>query len=237
MDLFLVLSTPEFDLNRWDLPPSVHYVGPCQWYPPGEPEDDDPLAGIPAQRPWVHVSDGTSSFQDPFLLRAAVQGLSAAEVEVIISKGRDRSREAFAPDPLSPNIHIRDWVNYDDLLPRCAAMVTVAGSGSTTAALAAGLPLVVVPTTWDQPDNAMRVKQSGAGLVIRPRRCSAQSLRKAVDEVLGDPSYREAAARCAAQFRVAPGAPGAAELIERLVTHASHTEHLTPAAGSVGSDQ
>ena len=36
LPLYLVLSIPELDLNRWDLPPSVHYVGSCPWHPPQE---------------------------------------------------------------------------------------------------------------------------------------------------------------------------------------------------------
>jgi MGT family glycosyltransferase len=240
VDLFLVFSTPEFDLNRWDLPPSVRYVGPCQWYPPRADQaradqvgGGDPLAGIPTGRPWVHVTDGTSNFQDPFLLRAAVEAMSGSEVELIVSKGRDRDRAAFAPDPLAGNIHVRDWLGYDELLPRCAAMVTVAGSGSTTAGLLAGLPLVVVPTSWDQPDNALRVQESGAGVVIRPRRCSAKRVRAALDGVLGDPSYREAARRCGEQLRAAPGPPGAVELIGGLVASRQPPGH--PASPSVGA--
>ena len=217
VDLFLVLGTAEFDLNRWDLPPSVRYVGACRWYPPRQPETDDPLTGIPSGRPWVHVTDGTSNFQDPFLLRAAVQGLSAAGVELIVSKGRDRGREEFAPDPVPANVHVRDWVDYEALLPRCAAMVTVAGSGSTTAALLAGVPLVVVPTSWDQPDNALRVSESGAGVVIRPSKCTPKRLLRALEHVLGDPSYGEAARRCGERLRAAPGPGGAAALIEGLI--------------------
>lgn len=231
VDLVLVFSTPEFDLNRWDLPASVRYVGPCQWYPPRTTELaelGDPLAGIATERPWVHVTDGTSNFQDPFLLHAAVQALSGGDYEVIISMGRDRDRAAFAPDPVASNVHIRDWVSYEALLPRCAAMVTVAGSGSTTAGLLAGLPLVVVPTSWDQPDNALRVQESGAGVVIRPRRCSPKRLRQALEHVLGDPSYREAAVRCGEQLRAASGPPGAVELIGGLVAPAGSTSRRQP---------
>ncbi len=31
MPLYLVASSPEFDFARRDLPPSVHYIGPCLW--------------------------------------------------------------------------------------------------------------------------------------------------------------------------------------------------------------
>ena len=40
LDLYLVLSIPELDFNRWDLPPGVHYVGSCLWHPPQTSRED-----------------------------------------------------------------------------------------------------------------------------------------------------------------------------------------------------
>ncbi len=214
--LYLVLSIPELDYNRWDLPAGVQYVGACLWHPPQRPDTSEWLRSVRTDRPWVHVTDGTSHFQDPFVLRAAVEGLSGHELEVIITHGRERAREEFAPDPLAANIHLAEWVSHDDLLPRCAAMVTTGGAGSTMAGLRAGIPLVFVPTTWDKPDNARRVVQAGAGVIVRPRRCSPRRLREALMEVLTEPGYRESAQRCAQGLAAAPGPAGAAELIEQL---------------------
>ena len=44
------------------------------------------------------------------------------------------------------------------------------GSGSTLGALAAGVPLVVMPLFADQPQNARRVAEVGAGLAVEPNR-------------------------------------------------------------------
>jgi MGT family glycosyltransferase len=216
LPLYMVLSVPELDCNRWDLPDSVHYLGSCLWHPPQAPEDGEWLDSLRADRPWVHVTDGTSHFQDPFVLRAAVQGLSGRDLEVIITHGRDRRPEEFAPGPPAPNVHIRRWISHETLLPRCAAMVTTGGAGSTMAGLSAGIPLVLVPTTWDKPDNAIRVAQAGAGVIVSPKRCTPARLRAAIEQVLGDPGYRQAAQDCARKLAAAPGPDGAARLIEGL---------------------
>jgi MGT family glycosyltransferase len=229
LDLYLVFSTPELDFNRWDLPPSVHYVGPCLWYPPQEREADALLETVRDDRPWVLITVGTSHLQDPFVLRAAVQGLSGTHMEVIITHGRGRPREEFAPDPVAPNIHVFEWVNYDELLPRCAAMVTSGGAGTLIAGLRAGIPIVIVPTTWEKPDHAVRVADAGAAVILRPRRCSPEHLRKAVEEILGAPTYREAAQRAAASLAASPGPAGAAELIEGLATPTAQSSQTTTA--------
>src|ERR1043165_8821319 len=66
--------------------------------------------------------------------------------------------------PLPANVHTPQWLNHGELLPRCSALVTVGGKATILAAMEAGVPLVLVPTTWDKPDNARRVTEAGAGL-------------------------------------------------------------------------
>ena len=87
-------------------------------------------------------------------------------------------------------------------------------------AMRAGVPLVIVPTTWDKPDNARRVIEAGAGVRLLPRKCTPEGLREAVEQVLSDSGYRENARRIARELNAAPGPPGAAQLIERMVAQA-----------------
>jgi UDP:flavonoid glycosyltransferase YjiC (YdhE family) len=225
LPLYVVASIPELDLDRRDLPPGVRYVGPLLWHPPDPPGTGEWLDTIPADRPWVHVTEGTSHYQDPFLLRAAAAGLAGAPYEAILSTGR---RTGSIPAP-APNVHVRDWLAHDTLLPRCSALVTTGGAGTTMAGLRAGLPLVLVPTSWDKPDIALRMVEAGVAVRVPPRRCTPQALRAAVDDVLGDPRYRENARRMAEKLAAAPGPSGAADEIEALVAVASPAAARAPA--------
>jgi UDP:flavonoid glycosyltransferase YjiC (YdhE family) len=119
-------------------------------------------------------------------------------------------------EALPANARIAPWVDHAQLLPKCAAVVTPGGAGTIVAALAAGVPLVVVPTAWDKPDNAQRVAEAGVGARLSPRHCTPEHVRAAVDRVLLDPAYRERAQRMAALLAAAPGPAGAAALLERL---------------------
>jgi UDP:flavonoid glycosyltransferase YjiC (YdhE family) len=215
LPLYIVASIPELDLQRRDLPPGVRYVGPLLWHPPDPPGTAEWLDTLPANRPWVHVTEGTSHYQDPFVLRAAASGLAAGPYEAILTTGR---RRAGSISGQAPNVHVRDWLAHDTLLPRCSALVTTGGAGTTMAGLRAGLPLVLVPTSWDKPDIALRMVEAGVAVRVPPRRCTPLALRTAVDEVLGDPRYRANARRIAVGLAAAPGPAGAADHIEALVT-------------------
>jgi MGT family glycosyltransferase len=174
------------------------------------------LEQIPTGRPWVHVTEGTSRFEQRFLLRAAAQGLAQAPVEVVMTTGRGlEARDAIGTAD-APNLHVTEWLSHDVLLPKCAAIVTTGGMGTVMVALRAGVPLVVVPSGWDKPANAKRVVDAGVGVELEPRRCDPDALRAAIEEVLGDERYRRNAMRAAELLAAAPGPKGAAELIENL---------------------
>ena len=217
LPLYVVPSVPELDFGRRDVPPSVRYVGPLLWHPPGDPAVSAWLEEIPAERPWVHVTESTLRAGDPFLLRAAVTGLAGLPMEIIGTTGMHRDPESLGLSTDAANIHLRQWVNHDELLPRCAVVVTTGGAATVAGALMAGVPLVIVPTTWDKPDNARRVVAAGVGIRLSPRRCTPETLRAAVQQVLTTPSYRDNAARMARTLAAAPGAAGAAQLLEGLV--------------------
>jgi vancomycin aglycone glucosyltransferase len=62
-------------------------------------------------------------------------------------------------------------VNHEDLLPRVAAVVHHGGAGTTTAAVRAGRPQVVIPHLYDQYYWSRRVKKLGVGVSGPTREC------------------------------------------------------------------
>ena len=213
LPLYIVASLPELDLDRGDLPDGVRYVGPLLWHPPEQPSTTEWLDQLAPDRPLVHVTEGTSNYQEPFVLQAAATGLAGAPYDAVLTTGR---HAADWTANAAPNVHVRDWVSHDALLPRCSALVTTGGAGTTMAGLRAGLPLVLVPTSWDKPDIALRMEEAGVALRLPPKECTPQALRAAVDEVLGNPAYGAAARRVAQKLAAAPGPAGAADHIEAL---------------------
>lgn len=220
LPLYLVGSIPELDYGRADLPPSVHYVGNCIWYPDRDSSEAQTTAqwleGIPSGRPWVHVCESTLAFGEPFLLRAAVEALAGEPVDLIVAVGAHRDPAAPGFDVTAPNVHVTRWVHHGELLPRCAAMITAGGKATVLAAAEAGVPMVVVPTTWDKPDNARRVTEAGIALRLSARACTPERLRASVRRLLEEPGYRAASRRMADRLCRAPGPPRAAELLEGL---------------------
>src|SRR5207249_10540808 len=67
------------------------------------------------------------------------------------------------PTPLPPFVRHCDYAPFRKLFPHCGGVVHHGGVGTTAQALAAGIPQLVLPMAWDQPDNAVRIQRLGAG--------------------------------------------------------------------------
>ena len=103
-----------------------------------------------------------------------------------------------------------------------AAVVTHAGMSTVATALAAGVPMVCVPQGRDQPLNAQRVADVGAGLHVAPD-APASELATALDTVLSNPRYRTAARDLAAATTALGNGRHAADLVEHLPRPTTNT--------------
>jgi MGT family glycosyltransferase len=242
MPLYLVPSTPAYDRQRHDLPPSVRYVGPCQWDKPRVAARADWLTALPRDKPVVYVTEGTMHSKAPLLLRAALEGLATLPVRVIATTGKHRDPASLELGAVPANARVERFVPHSDLLPCTDAVVTTGGTGTVLATLSAGVPLVIVPTAWDQPENAWRVAEAGAGIRLAPGESSPAAIRGAVERVLTDPSFRQNARRLGDDFARYGGALQAADLLEALAVRPqdfSQRSRVTeppavPAAASTG---
>jgi len=215
MALYLVPSVPEFDYQRTDLPPSVHYVGPCLWNKPADQPPPDWLAELPGGQPIVFVTEGTVPVKEAKLLKSALAGLGTLDATVIMTTGPDRDPVALGL-AVPPNVRVERWVPLSDLLPRTDLVVTTGGSGTVMAALKQGIPVLAAPIAWDQPENAWRIVEAGVGLRIPYDRCTPRRLRAAVERLLGEPSFHDHAHRMAEALGRYAGPALAAELLEQL---------------------
>jgi MGT family glycosyltransferase len=118
--------------------------------------------------------------------------------------------------PAPDNVIVRPYVPQLALLPHVNAVVCHGGHNTVCEALAAGLPLVVLPIKHDQPVVAQQVESAGCGLRLKFGRVRKAELREAVLRVLDEPAFAAAADRVRQSFSEAGGAMRAAEFLEEI---------------------
>jgi UDP:flavonoid glycosyltransferase YjiC (YdhE family) len=167
--------------------------------------------------PLVYVSFGSAapSFEFfPALCRATIDAVADLPMRVLLTVGDNRDPGEFGPVPDS--VHIERWVPQADVMPHAAAMVGHGGSGSTLMAMAAGVPLAVVPLFADQPYNARRIAQIGAGIALEGGIEAVTELPRALRALLEESRYRRQAQRVAADVAALPPVDDAVGVIEDL---------------------
>jgi MGT family glycosyltransferase len=138
------------------------------------------------------------------LFGAVLGAVAELPARVLMTVGREFDVESLGALP--PNLHVERFVPQVDVFGHASVVVTHGGSGTTLGALAAGLPLVVVPLFADQPYNAKRVAAVGAGVVAEP-----PGMREAIETVLGDEKFARGAARMAQEIAWLPPTDAAFE--------------------------
>ena len=76
------------------------------------------------------------------------------------------------------------YAPFSAVLPRSAALVHHGGIGTAGQALAAGLPQLVMPMTFDQPDNAVRLQRLGVARILPPERFTGARVARSLDLLL-----------------------------------------------------
>ena len=151
------------------------------------------------------------------VLRRCVDAVSSMPVRALVTVGPTLDPAAFHG---ADNVVVVRSAPHDQVFPHASAVITHAGMGTVMRALAHGLPLLCMPQGRDQNDVTARVRWHGAGLRLRPR-ASAAKIRAALDRVLRQPSFREAAQRLQQAIQADLTADRATAELEALA-HAPH---------------
>ena len=205
--LMLYMTAEPFEYPRSDWPPSIRMVGPGVWDPPAK----SPAWLEVVRRPLVLVTCSTEFQNDGKLVRTALESLAGEDVEVLVTTaGVDPA--SFSPPP---NARLERFVPHRPVLERAACVVCHGGMGITQKALAAGVPVCVVPFGRDQFEVARRVDVADAGTRLPAGRLRPDRLRAAV---LKATTKKSGAKRIASAFAAAGGPKAAVDALEELLT-------------------
>jgi len=171
-----------------------------------------------SSRPLVYVTFGSvaaglGAFAG--LYPEVLAAFAEQPVRILLTTGHGVNPADLAPLPA--NAHVERWWPQADVMPHAAAVVGHGGFGTTMAALAAGVPQVVIPLfALDQRINAEHVAAVGAGLSLDGGPAAIAALPQAVDRLLAGTSHREAAYAVADEMSMLPPLAQAVDMLEQI---------------------
>jgi len=157
----------------------------------------------------IYISMGTVVNDMAALYRKCIKAFADTDYQVILSVGDlvDVKELGEIPD----NISVHSHVDQIAVLAKADAFLTHCGMNSVNESLYYGVPLVMYPQTSEQGGVANRVMQVGAGIMLE--KTSPEAIRGAVETILGDSTYRDAATVISDGFKNCSGVKGAADKI------------------------
>lgn len=213
-DLMLGLFPDWFGPPQPDWPANSQAVG----FPLWDAHDADPLeAGVQeflaAGSPPIAFSPGSANREAHQFFAAAVDACQRLGRRGILLTKYDHQLPARLPE----SVRHFGFVPMSKLLPHTAALVHHGGIGSCGQGLAAGVPHIVRPMSYDQFDNSRRLERLGVGKEISVRRFTGQSVADTLAKLLDSSAVavkcKELAARCDGSASLA----AACDALERLV--------------------
>ena len=140
-------------------------------------------------RPLVFASIGTVS--DDAREFSSIAGACAdLPVQLVITRGGGRHP---LPDTLPGDPLILDYVPQLELIKRARVVITHTSANSVLEALGNGVPLICIPQGFDRYGTAVRAARSGAAVVVPPRRLTPDGIRGALEAILENDRFTEAA--------------------------------------------
>ena len=212
--LTLALFSPVLAAPQPDWPPGTRLTG-FLFRDPSEGGVLDPEleAFLAAGPPPIVFTLGTSavavagSFYEESLTAARRLGMRA--VLLVGGDPANLPRAALGADAIAV-----EHAPHAALFPLAAAIVHHGGIGTLGQALRAGKPMLVVPWSHDQPDNARRAQRLGVAAILSPRRYRADIAARALEELLHDPAFAARASEIGTIVRSEDGVGVACDSIE-----------------------
>ena len=89
----------------------------------------------------------------------------------------------------SSDMFVASYAPFSTLFPRASLIVHQGGVGTTAQALRAGKPMLMMPYSHDQPDNARRMLRLGVAKIISREHYQASRAASYIAELLNQPSF------------------------------------------------
>jgi len=183
-DHTLYADPPEL-VPTQNLPPNHIFLGPVLWTAPGLVPHD---WGHDPNRPAIYVTLGSSGADGT--LPEVLAGLEQLNVDVLLATaGKEPPRK------LPDNVKVAAYVDGAAACLKARVVIHNGGSSTGYQALAAGRPVLGVPANFDQYLATERIDAMGAGLMLRSGTLRRNDVAAAVNRLLQEPSFGDAAQR------------------------------------------
>ena len=222
----------EFDFGPAPDFPQFHYAGPFH-DGRGRMDFDFPWQRLTSQ-PIVYASMGTLQNGLVDIFRSITQAaVGLKQLQFVLAVGGQLDPKQLGAIPA--NVMVVSYAPQIEVLKRSSLCITHAGLNTVLESLASGVPMLALPITNDQPGVAARIAEKKVGVVLSPDHASPQNFVAAINQVLGDSTFRDNVQRMQEAIHRIDGLSIAAGILERSFD--LEERELSPVSRFLGDNQ
>lgn len=216
-DLNLLATSPVLITPQSDWPANTILTG-FTWFEPSFLGDEDQArslsdfmaAGPP---PVVFAPGGSKRIRPGRFFDESIKACQMLGIRAVMIAAK-RFHSGFRP---SPNILVTGYFPYSKMFKQARAVVHSGGIGTLGWSLRLGLPSLLVPSDWDQHDNARRALARNLAMVLPNEDYKAPRIASTLNELLENHNLRELLQHQAALVASEDGAVTACGAVESLL--------------------
>lgn len=219
--LNLLLTSPLLLTPQPDWPENTVLTG-FTWFEPGFMRSEEKLlalarfvaAGSP---PVVFALGGSKRTRPGKFFTESIKACKLLGIRAILVAA-DRFHAEL---PRSPDILVTGYLPYSELLGNASALVHSGGIGAIGWSLRFGIPSLLVPSEWDQYDNAHRAFRQKLATVMNQEDYTAAKIASHLEKLLGDKERLQLLQSYSERLREEDGAAVACARIESVLEEIS----------------
>lgn len=213
-DLVLALFSPVFAQPQIDWDKQIYVTG-FTFYDRQATELSPELSEfLKSGSPPIIFTLGSAAVNDAgnFYIESAIAAKQLGyRAVLLVGEG---TRNQLPENLLSVDIVTFSYAPYSKIFPYASVIVHQGGIGTTAQALRSGRPMLVMPYSHDQPDNAARAQRLGVARIIKRNKYQAIAVATELKQLLHEPKYAQRAAVVGQQIRSEKGVKVACDRIE-----------------------
>ncbi|HXB08661.1 MAG TPA: nucleotide disphospho-sugar-binding domain-containing protein [Puia sp.] len=197
--LYLQIGIPSFEYQRSDLSANIRFVGALLPYATprqGRSWYDERLE---KHSKIVLVTQGTVETDIQKILVPTLEAFKGTDVLVIATTGGSKTGELREKYPFE-NFIIEDYIPFDDVMPHADVYVTNGGYSGTLLSIKHNLPIVAAGVHEGKSEVCARIGYFNLGIDLKTEVPSPEAIRKAVNRILVDSSYKDSITRLAEEI-------------------------------------
>ena len=216
-NLVLALFSRVLGVEQKDWPPDTLITGFCFY------DSDAGNAALPAQleeflaggeAPVVFTLGSAAVLAAGPFYELSARSAKKLGIRAVLLVGDDPRN--LPQSALPESICVAKYAPYSALFPRASLVVHQGGVGTTAQCLRAGKPMLIMPYSHDQPDNARRMRRLGVARVIQRSNYKPWRVARRLRAMLANPKYGARARVAAEEVARENGVKTACDALEQL---------------------